>query len=138
MLQYSMLICNNLFNLKKNSNYTRCYSMMRNRHHIDVHEFTPNRRKIDAKLAQSFSHNRRVKDEQGRAIGEEGQKKRWREHLFEKLLNRDAPQNPSNISPAETHAISDSREDLISGGKLRKVGFVWVCTFIILLLFGAI
>ena len=66
----------------------------------------PNRRKIDAKLAQS---HRQVKGEQGRAIGEVGQKKRWREH-FEKLLNRYAPQKPPNIPPSETDLQIDCDE----------------------------
>ena len=87
-----------MFILCNNSDYfekivsTRHYSMTQSRRQIDARKFTPNwcqidtqlltsnRRKIDSKLGQSChiisSHNRLVKDEQGRAIGGEGQKKR--------------------------------------------------------------
>lgn len=53
------------------------------------------------KLAVKFGNPERpVKDETGRQIvGEEQQRKRWEEH-FEELLNRPAPQNPSDILPA--------------------------------------
>ena len=55
------------------------------------------------------SHNRPVKDEQGRAIAGEAQNKRWREH-FERLLNREAPQNRPNISLARQIWKIDSGE----------------------------
>ena len=53
------------------------------------------------KLARKFgSPERTVKDKTGRQIvGEEQQRKRWVQH-FKELLNRPAPQNPPDISPA--------------------------------------
>ena len=88
-------------------------------HKIDAEHtqvLTPNiLKQIDVKLVKIchiiFCHNRPVKDEQKWAISEEGQKKRWREH-FKKLLNREAPQNPPNISPAETDLQIDCGEPL--------------------------
>ena len=44
---------------------------------------------------------RPVKDKDGRGItGDDGQKRRWREH-FEELLNRPSPESPPNIRPAD-------------------------------------
>jgi hypothetical protein len=54
------------------------------------------------KLSQKFSKSERsVKDKEGRSIqGEKGQKNRWKEH-FRELMNRPAPQQPSDIQPAD-------------------------------------
>ena len=66
---------------------------------------------ITRKLSGRFGRPERpVKDRQGNSImGEEGQRKRWREH-FEELLNRPSPENPPEITPADADLDIDCSE----------------------------
>ena len=66
-------------------------------HQGNLHEVYTTIKKLSGKLE---TPERSVKDKGGKPVpDEEGQKKRWTEH-FEELLNRPAPQDPSDIPPA--------------------------------------